>query len=204
MLTVRDIMTTDVVTVTPESTIREAMETLSTNHLSGAPVVTGNRVVGVISASDIMSFIVSAPVPETADSGETVNETWEEPLRDPDEEEEIERAISEDVFDEWVQGGDGIIDDVSPDGKALLDQHTVEEAMTQHVLSVAPDSSVRAAATLMRKHGIHRLIVMHGRKLTGIVSALDITRAVCEKGIAGQSGIRLDPRCVDPSPWIDV
>ena len=204
MLIVRDIMTTDVVTVTPESTIREAMETLSTNHLSGAPVVTGHRVVGVISTSDIMSFIVSAPEPEAADSGETVNEAWEEPVRDPDEEEEIERAISEDVFDEWVQGADGIIDDASPDGKALLDQHTVEEAMTQHVFSVAPDSSVRAAATLMRKHGIHRLIVMHGRKLAGIVSALDITRAVCEKGIAGQSGIRIDPRCADPSPWIDI
>ena len=204
MLAVRDIMTTDVVTVTPESTIREAMEILSTNHLSGAPVVTGNRVVGVISTSDILSFIVSAPEPETTNAGETVIEAWKEPVPDPDEDEELERAISEDMLDEWSQGADSIIDDASPDGRALLDQHTVEEAMTQNVFSVAPDSSVRAAATLMRKHGIHRVIVMQGRKLTGIVSALDIARAVCDKGIAGQSGIRLDPRCADPSPWIDV
>lgn len=204
MLIVRDIMTTDVVTVTPESTIREAMETLSTNHLSGAPVVTGNRVVGVISTSDIMSFIVTAPVPESAEAGETVREAWEKPAQDPDEEEEIERAVSDDVFDEWIQGADGILDDASPDGKALLDQHTVEEAMTQNVFSVAPDSSVRAAAKLMRKHGIHRVVVMQGRKLAGIVSALDITRAVCDKGIADQSGIRLDPMCDDPSPWIDI
>ena len=204
MLSVRDIMTTGVVTLTPESTIREAMETLSTSHLSGAPVVTGNHVVGVISTSDIMSFIVSAPEPETADADETVREAWEEPLQDPDEEEEIERAMSDEVFDEWAQSGDGIIDDASPDGRGLLDQHTVEEAMTQNVFSIAPGSSVRAAATLMRKHGIHRLIVMHGAKLAGIVSALDITRAVCDKGIAGESGIRLEPRCDDPSPWIDI
>lgn len=203
MLAVRDIMTTDVVTVTPESTIREAMETLSTNHLSGAPVVTGSRVVGVISTSDILSFIVSAPEPETAD-GETVSQAWEELVPDLDEEEEIERALSDDVFDEHVQGADRIIDDTSPNGRTLLDQHTVEEAMTQNVFSVAPDSSVRAAAALMRKHGIHRVIVMQGRKLAGIVSALDITRAVCDKGIGGQSGVRLERRCADPSPWIET
>lgn len=204
MLAVRDIMTTDVVTVTPESTIREVMETLSTNHLSGAPVVTGNRVVGVISTSDILSFIVNAPEPETTNAGETVVEAWKEPVPDPDDDEELESAISQEMLDEWSQGADSIVDDTSPSGRTLLDQHTVEEAMTQNVFSVAPDSSVRAAAALMRKHEIHRVIVMQGRKLAGIVSALDVTRAVCDKGIAGQSGVRLDSRCVDPSPWIEV
>jgi CBS domain-containing protein len=56
----------------------------------------------------------------------------------------------------------------------------------------------------MRRHGIHRVIVMRGRQLEGIVSALDITRAVSNKGLAGQTGVRLDPKCVDPSPWIDI
>ena len=43
MLRLRDIMTTDVVTVSPESTIREAMELFASRHISGAPVVAGNR-----------------------------------------------------------------------------------------------------------------------------------------------------------------
>ena len=114
MLAVRDIMTTDVVTVTPESTIREVMETLSTNHLSGAPVVTGNRVVGVISTSDILSFIVNAPEPETTNAGETVVEAWKEPVPDPDDDEELESAISQEMLDEWSQGADSIVDDTSP------------------------------------------------------------------------------------------
>lgn len=203
MLTVRDIMTTDVVTVAPESTIREAMETLSTNHLSGAPVVSGNRVLGVISMSDIVSFIVSVPEPEAVDSGETVAEAWEEPMPDPDEE-DIQSALSDDSYDEWAQNADKLLDDSSHDGRTLFDQHTVEEAMTQEVFSVAPGSSVKAAARLMRSHGIHRVMVMEGKKLEGIVSALDIARAVSDRGLAGRSGVRLDPKSPDPSPWIDI
>ena len=41
MLRVRDIMSTDVVTVGPQTTIREAMELLTQRHMSGAPVVSG-------------------------------------------------------------------------------------------------------------------------------------------------------------------
>ena len=203
MMTIRDIMTKDVITVSPESTIREAMEMLSTNHLSGAPVVSGNRVVGVISMSDIMSFIVSAPEPDVSDSGETVAEAWEEPMPDA-EDADIESALAEEMLDEWAQGSDGLMDNPSSDGKTLLDQHTVEEAMTCEVVSLAPEASVKAAASLMRRHGIHRVIVMRGRQLEGIVSALDITRAVSNKGLAGQTGVKLDPKCVDPSPWIDI
>ena len=39
MLKLRDIMTRDVVSATPDMTIRDAMQLLSERHLSGAPVV---------------------------------------------------------------------------------------------------------------------------------------------------------------------
>jgi len=42
MLRLQDIMTRDVVTVSPELTLRDAMELLTSLHISGAPVV-GNR-----------------------------------------------------------------------------------------------------------------------------------------------------------------
>jgi len=43
MLRLRDIMTTDALTVTPETTVREAMELLARHHVSDAPVVGGTR-----------------------------------------------------------------------------------------------------------------------------------------------------------------
>jgi CBS domain-containing protein len=204
MLTVKEIMTTELITFTPDATIREAMETLTTNHLSGAPVVAGRHVVGVISVNDLLSFIVNAPEIDESNTRETVAEVWEEPVQDEAGEDYDEIAISDDIADEWVQNSDGIIDDASPEGNALLDQHTVEEAMTARVVSVRPETSVRNAAALMRKLGVHRVLVMEGRKLKGIISALDIARMVGERGINGRTGVRLAPCPPDRSPWIDI
>lgn len=156
MLCAKDIMTSHVSTLQPEATIREAMEMLYTNHLSGAPVVSGTRVVGVISMSDVADLLVNVPEPITID------------------------------------------------GDSLLDERTVAEAMSRDIVSVTPDTSVRSIAGLMRKRAIHRILVMEDSRLCGIVSAIDIARTVSEKGIAGQTGVTLDPCCDSPSPWLTV
>jgi CBS domain-containing protein len=62
VLTIRDIMTRDVLTIAPDLSIREAAEILSSERLGGAPVVHGGRIVGMLSASDLLDFIASLPV----------------------------------------------------------------------------------------------------------------------------------------------
>ena len=57
MLKLNDIMTRDLVTATPDMTIRDAMELLSERHLSGAPVLDGGKIVGIFSASDILELL---------------------------------------------------------------------------------------------------------------------------------------------------
>lgn len=55
-LTVRDIMSRDVKTVSPETLLRDVALLLATHHISGAPVVdAAGRVVGVISESDLIN-----------------------------------------------------------------------------------------------------------------------------------------------------
>ena len=50
-----DVMVTDVITVTPESDVREVATLLLTNHISAAPVVdAAGRLVGVISEGDLV------------------------------------------------------------------------------------------------------------------------------------------------------
>ena len=61
MLRLRDIMATDVVAISSEATVREAMELLSRHHVSGAPVVNGSTLVGVVSATDLMEFAAALP-----------------------------------------------------------------------------------------------------------------------------------------------
>ena len=55
MLTVRDLMTPDVVTVRPTTTIKEVARLLVEHRISGMPVVDdGGRVVGVVSEGDVV------------------------------------------------------------------------------------------------------------------------------------------------------
>ena len=107
MLCVNDIMTRELVTLAPETSIREAMETLSTNHLSGAPVVSGERVVGVISMTDILSLLVSAPQPSPVDREDSAVDAWQETETRPEDEEDVQAALSADIWDDWTQSSEG-------------------------------------------------------------------------------------------------
>lgn len=59
-LTVSDVMTPDPVTVTPEDTIQEVAEQMLENQVSALPVMQNERVIGIITESDIFKFIVSS------------------------------------------------------------------------------------------------------------------------------------------------
>lgn len=57
MLTLRDIMITDIESAEPDMTLPEAITMLSERHISGAPVTHGGKVVGIFSASDLLIYI---------------------------------------------------------------------------------------------------------------------------------------------------
>jgi len=199
MLHVRDIMTSDVVTLTPDASIREAMELLSARHLSSAPVLSGQTVTGIISMSDIVDFIITSP---DAAVGEPAVDSWSEAgaVR---EDEVSEEGLPDDTWEEWPQDDtDARLDDGAREGDALLDQHTVEEAMTEGAIGIPSGASIRQAATAMRKHGVHRVLVMEGKKLVGIVSALDIARAVSEKKV--RDGVPFELGNPAPAVWTAV
>lgn len=57
---VRMVMTWDPVTVDPEDTIQEAAERMLEYQVSGLPVVSGGRPVGIITESDIFRLVVES------------------------------------------------------------------------------------------------------------------------------------------------
>jgi CBS domain-containing protein len=127
MLKLRDILTPDPITVSPEMSVCEAMELLVQQHVSGVPVVSGGRVVGVVSSKDLLAL---------AGGGDT-------------------EAVP-------------------------LTERAVREAMTESIVALPPDADVQQASELMERAAVHRLPVMDGDRLVGIVSALDVARAVAE------------------------
>lgn len=180
MLTLRDIMTSEVVTLDPEMTLRDALEILTARHISGAPVVAGERIVGVFSAMDAIEFLATTPgVPDvmsTQSDGEA-----EALLDTANTDAEAPAAY---FIDFWSDAGADVGErfrDVGAAAWDLLAEHTVSEAMSRRVAVLAPDASVRAAADVMQRTRVHRVLVMDGTKLAGIVSALDIANAVAQR-----------------------
>ena len=62
MLTARDIMTTDVVTIGPEATVREAAALMVESGAGALPVVKDGRLVGILSHTDYTLHEGSRPV----------------------------------------------------------------------------------------------------------------------------------------------
>lgn len=183
-LTVRDIMSTGVVVLDPEVTLRDAVELLAGRHISGAPVVSAGKVVGVISANDILTFEADTP----AVPSERPEQPEPDQLELPEEDEwakELEAPGT--YFNEmWSDAGADVADrfaELRGPEWDLLEEHTVSEAMSRGVRSVQPDLSVAEAAAYMLKARIHRAVVLERGELVGIVTATDIMRGVAERRI---------------------
>ncbi len=58
------------------------------------------------------------------------------------------------------------------------DDVPIARLMTAGIYTVARDDGPDHAARLMRRHGIHHVIVIEGRTVCGIVSSLDLLRLV--------------------------
>jgi CBS-domain-containing membrane protein len=64
MLKAKDIMATDVVTVSPDTKVTEAAKILLDKRINGVPVVEDNgRVVGILCQSDLISQQKNIPIP---------------------------------------------------------------------------------------------------------------------------------------------
>jgi CBS domain-containing protein len=178
MLRVHEIMTRDVVALSPDMTLRDAVVALTAHHISGAPVVSGSTVVGILSLSDLLAFQASTqPVPAARE----VAPDWEE---EPTPDEEDSLPASAFFTDYWDDAGADVSERFaehdSPEWD-LLGEHTVAEAMTRTLCTVGPNTEVPKAADYMRRAGIHRVLVMEHATLVGILSTMDIARAVADK-----------------------
>jgi CBS domain-containing protein len=183
MLRIRDIMTQRVVTLEPQMTLREAMEILVARHLSGAPVVSGERVVGVISAGDLLSFAAAPSRDDERQTESTIVDDWNEPSEWEDDEASESASYFTDMWDDHTEDTNDVIDTQGETSSDNLSNHLVEEAMTKTIRWLSPDADVRSAADMMRHYGVHRILVVNRGRLVGLVSAMDITKAVADRKI---------------------
>lgn len=145
---VSSIMSTKVISVTPDLRLHLLICLLADENISGVPVVDRDgALLGMVSQSDL--------VWEGADQVEN----RESRLR-------LTRLK-----------GSPVSDDLPVAHERSLAGRTVADVMTSAALSVLPTTPVRAAAAMMIKHHVHRLTVVDEQsRLVGIVTTFDITR----------------------------
>lgn len=62
-----------------------------------------------------------------------------------------------------------------------LDNAKVADIMTEHVVTVCPESELSELAKLMSQSGIHRVFVVSGEEIVGVVTSLDMVRFLGEQ-----------------------
>lgn len=188
MLKLRDIMTRDVITMTPAVSLREAMELFADRHISGAPVVDGRKVVGVISTTDLMAYAAAMADAdgEGALDDPTVDneggESWSW-----DDESGPAAAYFTGSWDQDAESVTARFELADHPSLGVLDIRTVAEAMTRRVCSLPSTASVTEAADHMRRSAIHRMLVIDGEELMGLVSTMDITKAVADHRLVSRT-----------------
>lgn len=176
-LTLGDIMTPDPVSVSPQTTLRDVVDLLSAMSISGVPVVTdAGTVIGVVSASDVLTFAASNPgVP--SDRSATFAE-WGELIQVDDE--ESPPAYFVDLWSESEADlADRMEEAASPEWDWLI-EHTVEEVMSRRLEMLSVDTHLDVAAARMIAAGVHRLLVVDGDSLAGLVTTTDFVRAIAD------------------------
>lgn len=153
--TALDIMTGDAVTVSPNETLSDALQTMVENHVTGLPVMdSAGHCVGVISAMDILNF--------EQDHSDEAEEANAENARYFDQEQRRWESLRASTF-----------------ALEHFGHIPVREIMTSEVISTGPETPVNDVAQLMVDHEVHRvMVVSQTQHLLGTISAFDIVKLV--------------------------
>ena len=153
MKLVKDYMKKAVVYFSPEDDIFHAAKIMAENDISGAPVVDKEKVVGIVSESDIIRYIrfnVLMPKIRTTSLSLSIAELLKHELTFTKELKKLSKAKIKDI-------------------------------MSKKVISISPDKNILDAANLMSEKDIQRLPVIDSEgKLVGIISRTDLLRALLD------------------------
>lgn len=159
VMKVRDLMTTQLVVLKPDETVKKAVLKFALDNISGAPVVDGkSHLIGILSQNDVLRLIM-----ETQERIEKNH---------PD---------SGDMLDYSMDSGD-------PSNKLKrftdeISDKPVSEIMTRTVLTTTPDETIINVLRSMLDLGVNRLPVVEKGVVVGVISRDDIIFALYKRKV---------------------
>jgi CBS domain-containing protein len=151
-----DVMTRALVCAHPDQDLLEVEGLLFERRISGLPVVEDDRLVGVLSASDVARVQV------------------------------LMNSLDGQVNDrlDWPAQADGFqhADPPQFDGfRQMITRLKVRDAMQDQVAVCPPGQSLAQIAKTMLDERIHRVIVVEDSRPVGIISSLDLVKVLAEQ-----------------------
>ncbi len=160
---IRGVMNRDVVTFRPNMTLTELDGVLVSRNVSGGPVLDEGAVVGIVSRTDVVRALYGEQISAARVSG-CYGSPYPIPIPS--------------------------LEHLAQDSRRIADHMTtisVGEIMSRDVTSASPNDDAQAVARLMVEKGYHRVPVLDGTELVGIVTSLDFVRMVADLGLGSPS-----------------
>lgn len=160
-ITVADLMTKRVITLTPEMTLKEMDAVLVKSGVSGAPVTERGRLVGVASQADVVRTLWEGQHEATRFAAYHSG-----PLPIP------------------IGALEKILKDAPGVGDSML-HRKIRDIMTTDPQVAHPEDPISEVAERMVRDQIHRMPVTETGtgKLVGIITSLDLVRAITSYGL---------------------
>jgi CBS domain-containing protein len=148
--TARDVMTKDVITVSPSTRLDDVARMFAEDRISGAPVVDATeRLVGIVSRTDVITGLLEQSAETAAPALRTI------------------LGLAETDESEPEDGGD------VPEPEAIQGM-VVEDVMEGDPVTVTPATPLAAIARRMNRERIHRVVVMEDGRVAGILTSIDL------------------------------
>ncbi|WP_291274531.1 CBS domain-containing protein [Flavobacterium sp.] len=132
---VSTIMTTSIIKLNITDTLTKAETLFKKNHIRHIPVVNSNKIVGMLSYTDLLRI----------------------------------------SFADAVDEDDTIID------STVYNMFSVEQVMSKNLVSVSPETTIKATAEILAKREFHALPVCEGDLLVGIVTTTDLIQYLIDQ-----------------------
>lgn len=157
-LRVRDLMTTQVLTVKPSDTVKRAIIKFAVDNVTGAPVVDNrNHILGMITENDILGLILK-------------------------HQEKLEKDLNPSSLLSFPMDG-GSDDPGVAEANRAISETKVEDIMVRSVLFASPDEKIVKALKKMMQLNVTRMPVLEQGVLVGILSRSDIIFYIYKKKV---------------------
>ena len=199
--TVGEVMTLKPITLLPETLMPKAARIMLENKITALPVVENNKLIGIITNSDLLRFIL-AEYPGLKKDIRVKNYMTDEVVTIDPETSLLEchrlmgtkRIRSLPVIEDGKLVGLVTRTDLMSSDPSRLSSHKnqeismkiltqpVKKVMSTEVLTISPEADLTAAVKLMLDHKIHVLVVVDDeKKLVGVITESDLFLMVVQK-----------------------